>query len=346
MYDSHAFFVYILNLILLTSLRREWRHYYGKMDTKTTLKALFERRKDELAKKLTNLSLPKDAVLVQQIVTNYLNDLFDSEGDFRQNLTQSEDYILQAAMSLLNAQQSMVGEFAKVSVAKNAGSQEDSKAKTRYETLNTTDGLKKQEYPYVIGGSAVGGTAGAILIGSWGAVFGAIAGTAIALYFVSSQQDKNKKGDAPRTTQPERKAITQKIDVEAFTGIVGNICDSVDSLILTFRAQINRVVEKYENQEKPTFEKDYGVLLDAIQSLLGAVNMEKDEKWQKRIDSRIEDLAESLENYDLEVVKFDEDTKYFFDISVTDKSEQPIMVLPAIIKHGAVVRKGKFLVKD
>ena len=346
MYDSHAFFRIYPKTEITNQPQKGVEALFSKMDTKTTLKALFESRKDELSQKLANLSLPKDAALVQQTVSNYLNDLFDSDGDFRQNLTQSEDYILQAAMSLLNAQQSMLGEFAKASVAKNIGSQEDGKAKTRYETLNTTDGLKKQEYPYVIGGSAVGGTAGAILIGSWGAVFGAIAGTAIALYFVSSQQDKNRNGDVPRTTQPERKTIPQKIDVEAFTGIVGNICDSVDSLILTFRAQINRVVEKYENQEKPTFEKDYGVLLDAIQSLLGAVNMEKDEKWQKRIDSRIEDLAESLENYDLEVVKFDEDTKYFFDISVTDKSEQPIMVLPAIIKHGAVVRKGKVLVKD
>lgn len=316
------------------------------MDTKTTLKGLFESHKDELANKLANLTLPKDAVLIQQTVTVYLNELFDSEGDFRQNLTQSEDYILQAAMSLLNAQQSMLGEFTKASVAKNAGSQEDSKAKTGYETLNTTDGVKKQEYPYVIGGSAVGGAAGAILIGSWGAVFGAIAGTAIALYFVSSQQDKNRKGDTHNAFHPERKAIPQKIDVEAFTGIVGNICDSVDSLILTFRAQINRVVEKYENQEKPTFENEHGVLLDAIQSLLGASYQMTDEKRQKRIESRIEDLAESLENYSLEVVKFGENSKDYFEICSTDKSEQPIMVLPAIVKHGVAVRKGKVLVKE
>lgn len=316
------------------------------MDTKTTLKALFESRKDELSQKLANLSLPKDAALVQQTVSNYLNDLFDSDGDFRQNLTQSEDYILQAAMSLLNAQQSMASEFAKASVAKNAGSQEDSKAKTRYETLNTTDGLKKQEYPYVIGGSAVGGAAGAILIGSWGAVFGAIAGTAIALYFVSSQQDKNRKGDTYSTSQPERKAIPLKIDVETFTGIVGNICDSVDSLILTFRAQINRVVEKYENQEKPVLEKEYGVLLDSIQSILGAGFQPADEKRQKRIDSRIEQLAESLENYDLEVVKYSDNSKNYFEITSSDKAEEPIMVLPAIVKHGIVIRKGKVLVKD
>ena len=80
-----------------------------------TLTELFESRKEELAKKLDNLSLPQDATKVQTIVADYLNQLFDSNGNFRQNLTQSEDYILQAAMSLLNAQQSMVGEFASIS---------------------------------------------------------------------------------------------------------------------------------------------------------------------------------------------------------------------------------------
>ena len=80
------------------------------MEHKKTLKELFESRKNELSEKLSTLSLPKDASKIQSVVTDYLNDLFDSDGEFRQNLTQSEDYILQAAMSLLNAQQSMIGE--------------------------------------------------------------------------------------------------------------------------------------------------------------------------------------------------------------------------------------------
>lgn len=38
------------------------------MTTKTTLKALFESRKDELAGKLANLTLPKDAAQIQQTI--------------------------------------------------------------------------------------------------------------------------------------------------------------------------------------------------------------------------------------------------------------------------------------
>ena len=79
------------------------------MATKGTLKELFESRKEELSEKLKSLSLSKDSSKIQSIVTDYLNELFDSDGEFRQNLTQSEDYVLQAAISLLNAQQSMIG---------------------------------------------------------------------------------------------------------------------------------------------------------------------------------------------------------------------------------------------
>ena len=69
------------------------------MATKGTLKELFESRKEELSEKLKSLSLSKDSSKIQSIVTDYLNELFDSDGEFRQNLTQSEDYVLQAAIS-------------------------------------------------------------------------------------------------------------------------------------------------------------------------------------------------------------------------------------------------------
>ena len=61
---------------------------------KKTLKRLFESQRDVLAQRLDGMKLPKDAEKAQAVVSNYLNELFDSDGEFRQNLTQSEDYIL------------------------------------------------------------------------------------------------------------------------------------------------------------------------------------------------------------------------------------------------------------
>lgn len=311
------------------------------MTSQKTLKVLFDSRKEELAKILTDFSLPKDATKIQTTVAGYLNELFDSEGDFRQNLTQSEDYILEAAMSLLNAQQSMVSEFASIS--------KKCPEKVKPEQIHVSDSSSislKKEAPMIIGGTTVGGAAGALLLGSWGAVFGAIAGTALVLYYTSTQDAAKKTtAQSPATdTIIKKEDKESKIDVDKYLGFVGSICDSVDSLILTFRAQINRVVDKYENQEKPVFEKEYGVLLDCIQSLLGASYQPTDDKWLKRVNSRIEELAESLENYNLEVVMYDENNSQFFEVIETENATTPTVSLPAIIKKGSVIRKGKVFV--
>lgn len=311
------------------------------METKLSLKSLFESNQEQLAEKLSQFVLPKDAVNVQNTVQQYLNELFDSDGEFRQNLTTSEDYILQAAMSLLNAQQAMVSEFATSShVENNASNKVNNKIQPKQSA-----GLNKELYPHTIGATAIGGAVGGLVFGTWGAVFGSIAGTALVLYY-ATQQGQIKK-DTSNTPQPARptEIPVQKIDEKKFISIISNICESIDTLIDTFRTQIGRVVDKYESQEKPVLEKEYGVLLDSIQSLLGAGFQPDDDKKQKRIDSRIEQLAESLENFDLEVVKFEEKNKSYFEISTSDKAEEPIMVLPAIVKHGEIIRKGKVLVK-
>lgn len=319
------------------------------MTSQKTLKVLFDSRKEELAKILTDFSLPKDATKIQTTVAGYLNELFDSEGDFRQNLTQSEDYIVQAAMSLLNAQQSMLGEFNKT-VIRPLNEQETKDNQSEQKVINTKiDSGKKDNPAYIVGGTAAGGAAGALFLGAWGAVFGAIAGTALVLYYTSTSEQAHSKSNIKSTvTQPvTAKQLEQKIDVERFTAIVGNICDSVDSLILTFRTQINRVVDKYENQEKPVLEKEYGALLDSIQSLLGVsyANVE-DGKRLKRLESRIEQLAESLENYNLEVVRYSDNNKSLFEMQVSEKVAETTMVLPAIVKQGVLVRKGKVFTKE
>ena len=316
------------------------------MTSQKTLKVLFDSRKEELAKKLTDFSLPKDATIIQTTVAGYLNELFDSEGDFRQNLTQSEDYVVQAAMSLLNAQQSMLGEFNKA-VIRPLKEQETKDYQSEQKVINTKiDSGKKDNPAYIIGGTAAGGATGALFLGAWGAVFGAIAGTALVLYYTSTQDAAKKASAQSPTTDAviKKEENGSKINVDKYLGLVGSICDSVDSLILTFRAQINRVVEKYENQEKPVLEKEYGVLLDCIQSLLGASYQPTDDKWLKRVNSRIEELAESLENYNLEVVMYDENNSQFFEVIETENATTPTVSLPAIIKKGSVIRKGKVFV--
>lgn len=312
------------------------------MTTQKTLKELFESHKEELSEKLGSLSLPKDAPKIQSAVTDYLNVLFDSDGEFRQTLTQSEDYILQAAMSLLNAQQAMASEFS--DACKNGvANLMVKKAKSTSCSSKTSVGLKKELFPHAIGATAFGGAVGGLVLGTWGALFGSIAGTALILYSASLNNQSQQK--ATENAAPVEMPTANKLDIDRFTAIVSNICGSIDSLIQTFRVQIHRVVEKYENQEKPVLEKEYGVLLDCIQSLLGISYQEKDEKWQKKTSSRIDQLAESLENYNLEVVPYDETHQHFYEEIESENVQTFAISLPAIIKQGKLVRKGKVYIK-
>ena len=306
------------------------------MAEQKTLTTIFESNKSVLKERLEGLSLPSDASKIQKIINDYLNEMFNNEGEFRQNLTQSEDYILQAALSLLNAQQSMIKEMAPIVAPQ--------QPKLEPVSQPAFSGLKKEKYPYALGGTAIGGSVGGLLLGTWGAVFGAIAGTAIVLYYASNQT----------TSAPQRKGLGEKpllqqpkLNVDAFLAIVKNICGSVDSLIDTFRAQINRVVNKYESQEKPTLEKEYPFLLESVQSLIGYKRAHnEDEKFVRKIQERIEDMAESLDNYNLVVEDYTEEHKNWFDAIENQNVQSVTQVLPAIVKNGNVVLKGRVFIPE
>lgn len=305
-----------------------------------TLKSLFESQCDQLEEKLSGLKLPEDSQKVQGIVSDYLNKLLEDEGDFRQNLTQAEDYILQASLSLLSAQQTMVKEL-----NKNSNSSIRSTTFEKASKENPLRPTKVISNNQTIGGTAIGSTAGALLFGTWGAVFGAIAGTAIVLYYASNQSSVSDNKEKQSTEKPLLPTSTA-IDVKLFTNIVRNICESVDSIIETFRAQINRVVHKYGNQEKPTLEREYRFLLEGIQSLLGyeRTHSADDEKYVKKLQIRIEDIAELLENYNLSVENYSEECEHWFEKVVSPETKEIRMVYPAIVKDGQAVLKGKVFV--
>jgi len=310
------------------------------MENKQTLKALFESGKENLCKELQTLELPRDAKRVETVVKDYLNSLFDSNGDFRQGLTQSEDFVMQAAIKLLQAQQNMVGEF-----TNNGWS--DNQVKDNTETSDNTKtqvGIKREQMPITLGGTVVGGAAGAIVLGSWGAVFGAIAGTALVFYYIMNQN--SKQPDLVGNSKPATEPRNQKLDVDKFTKIIANICASVDELIETFRSQISKVVKQYENQPKPTLEANFAAFLDGIQSLVGysRTHSSDEEKYVAKVQQRIEDVAELLENYDLELVNYDGNNASLFEEVESGNIQTPKMVFPAITKKGETIRKGKIFI--
>jgi len=336
------------------------------MSNSVSLKSLFESNKGELEQKLEGLRLPQDASKVQQTIADYLNGLFDSDGEFRQNLTQSEDYILQAAMSLLNAQQEMSNALIKQgmdSFKKEAFSFSESRSfsKTEGSSSAVTESVSSSETPkqsllntkmtptQALIGSTGGALVGQVLFSGWGAVFGAIAGTAIAVYVASRTKTTETNVTNSIVKKPAMNLGSQGTPLETadLISIISGICDSVDHLIDTFRAQINRVVSKYETQEKPSFEKNYRPLLENIQSLIGYSRMHgEDEKYAKKVGERIEDLADMLDTYHLTVVDYSDEHDAWFEKVSSPNTTQQKMVYPAIVKEGNVVLMGKMFVPE
>ncbi|MBR3454825.1 MAG: hypothetical protein IKH26_05850 [Bacteroidaceae bacterium] len=307
-----------------------------------TLKELFESRKDELAQKLSSLSLPQDAARVQSIVTDYLNNLFDSNGDFRQNLTQSEDYIMQAAMSLLNAQQGISSVLTK---ELNSNAEPKKLQSTGNQNLsNEESNPNKTNSSYSLIGAAGGALAGKLILGGWGAVFGAIAGVALSIYLSNKNQ---VQANVQPVSKPIQETISTKtIDVDRFLEIIKSVCESVDNLIETFRAQVNRVVQKYESQDKPTLDKEYRPLIETIQSLVGYERNHDitEEKYSKKLQERIEVLVESLDSYNIVLENYSEDKAQWFEVVASPNTKELKEVYPAVVKNGALIIPGKVFV--
>lgn len=310
------------------------------MKESLSLNSIFAAHKTELAKQLEGLVLPQDAKKIQSVVADHLNKLFDEEGDYRQNLTQAEDYILQAAMSLLNAQQNIAKEL--ISAKKEQKIEEKSSKSSSLD--NCKNSVNKEQFPKTLSGTLIGGAAGAVL-GTWGAVLGAIAGTAIVLYYASESKVANttsiQSNNNDKTT-----VVNTPLNIDTFIIIVSNVCTSVDALIDAFRSQVNRVVDKYENKQKPSIEVEYRFLLETIQSLLGyeRTHSESEDKYTKKLQTRIEDLAESLENYNLSVENFNGSNDIWFEKVVSPETKEVKMVYPAIVKDNLAVIKGKIFI--
>lgn len=316
----------------------------GTTINRKTLCELFDSNKDELQKSLHGLQLPKDLKTAQDIVSSYLKKVFDLEGEFRQNLTQSEDYILEAAISLLNAQQKIssvlirdinLNHDSKKIDQPVASLESDAQGSTNAFSLGTNKTLLS------VAGSAI---AGKLILGGWGTVFGAIAGVALSVYLSSRTQSKPESQLRRKVAQEEVSSVP--IDVDCFIRIIHDVCESVDNLICTFRAQVNRVVQKYESQDKPALDKQYRLLLESIQSLVGYKRNHDstEEKYTKKMQDRIEDLVESLDNYDITLVNYSEEKSSWFDKVPTPNTAELKEVFPAIIKGNDLIIPGKVFI--
>ena len=217
------------------------------MENNVSLKSLFESNKGELEQKLAGLKLPKNASKIQQLISDYLGRLFESDGEFRQNLTQSEDYILQSTLRILTAQEN----FTNGLIANNH------QEPPYHPQTNDNNNDNKQSLYTTLIGTGVGAVAGGF-IGAWAAVIGALAGNAVVAYMMTRKEKPVQK------TEIASSQNDSTIDTTVFLNIISNVCESIDGVIETYRTQVSRIVKEYENRERPSLRTEYSSLLDQI----------------------------------------------------------------------------------
>ncbi len=330
------------------------------MITSKSLESLFVENKQKLSASLEGLTIPKDAEKIQTLISDHLSKLLLEDGDFRQNLTQSEDYILQAVLVILSAHQARYTCVQKASLEKEISEDgktvgEESVESIHGDAESSQSGEPDYEQKYSVmpksltiptAAAGVGALAGGVLLGTWGAVCGAIACTAFAAYSVG-KSTTTEKTIVTKKIVKEPTFAEKPIDVASILEVIQNLCRSVDEIIVTFRAQINNVVSKYESIEKPTIEREYSTLLENIQSLVGYMRSHaEDEKYIKKLQERIEDLAECLENYNLSLVDYNGANTPWFELVPSVNSTEIKQVYPAIAKANQLIKKGKLFTPE
>ena len=168
-----------------------------------------------------------------------------------------------------------------------------------YVSLNKANNQcrQKEKNSYLWMGTVTGavvGTMSGIFLDTWKAVFCAIAGSAVVIYGVTSLH---------KTKSTEKESVSCPIDTQVFVNIVKTVCEKIDGLIETYRVQVTRVKNMYKQREKPSLQRDYPLLLQAIQALVAIEqNTGEPDKRMKKVEKKIADLSETLENYGLSVV--------------------------------------------
>ena len=239
------------------------------------LSELFDSRKEDLGQQLQGLVLPQNAEQIQSAITMLFDKLFDKEGEFRQSLTQSEDFVLQASLRMLNSQQSITNGLIRENGQAAFIGERNQEPNLSYTTIL---------------GSGIGATAGA-MIGAWAAVVGAIAGNALSIYLATHRSKQEENSQEKQSHQ---------IDSKAFVNIISTLCDSIDGIIDTYRVQVDKVRTTYEQREKPTLQKEYSLLLEQIVNV-NRVSAALQNEIPEQMSQAIQNMVLSLENYNLTI---------------------------------------------
>lgn len=196
-----------------------------------------------------------------------------------------------------------------------------------------------------IGAAVAGDTADKEGNGSAGAAVGATIGAALlgaAAHFIDKKL--NNQGSSSSTAVAALPAAAATAD-ELLNGVQAE-CQRIDGLVAQVRTIMDLATsEEAERHHDATLEKDYQLLVNSLQELVGyeATTANSVADYSEQIAARIQAVSGSLGNYGLQFVNYDGSNDALFEC-VKGTTSGPKMVWPALCKGGQAVVKGRLFV--
>jgi len=295
------------------------------------LAQLFEENKEQLYNELQELYLPQDAQKLQNVIISFFDAQLSPSGEYGQSLTQAEMHLLNSCVKIWQTQFKLQNSLL---------SNSSPMLPTTTKKATKTKRFSKVESKNAVIGTLIGSGIGAFF-NPIVTLAGALAGLCLTIYLTDKLYNENETEQSNNDESIlsfERKTI----DADLIVRIVKEMCENIDNIVLTFNIQVEnlmpQIVEGFENQ--------YPDILEAFQKFAGGMSEHKnnDETYIYNQYSLIEDaLAQHgilVEHYNAT----ETEKQLYFEVQETQKITDIKEILPALIKNGTVIKKGKLLI--
>ena len=291
------------------------------MEEPNTILRAFEVIEPDLRRELSSLSFPSDLQSLESILSNLFTNRIDLN-NYTNELPKLSIGVLQHCFQIVRIQNNLTKTFEFISdntpVSQTFSQNESTMSKNKHVLIGT-----------FIGGLVGGGW----ILPSWGSILMSTIGCAVAILL--------KRESANDVARVITRSTRVNLKVETLINIIRELCCQLDSLMQFTNSYVNSTKEQLTQKPDVSLENFYPNLLGSINNLYVPYT---EGDCSEDLSNCIKDIFESLEDYDYQLLDFTPEKSHYFSIVESPYIKEDKMVKPAILKGGALIEKGKYLI--
>lgn len=301
------------------------------MEKRVSLVALFDLIEADLTCELRQISLPQDLGKLE----NILNDIFTQRIDISRYYGEISPVslgVLQHCFRIVAVQNRLFSCIDFKPITESPFSTMISVEQNQSRTIYTYIKDNKEVAATFLGGIIGGGW----ILSSWSSIITATIGCAIAKYYNNISHLPSYK---MQNTQIAERCT--HLNVCLLVDAIRDMCRQMDDLMHYVQGSI----DIYRKEEEPTpevsLDNTFSDILDCVKSLF--LSYKKEEPIDK-LKEKIQNVFETLENYDYKIVEYSEELAHCFSVVESPHIHKAQTSKPAVLKEGKILEKGRYLV--